>query len=375
MQGHIKMEVRNLSINWKIGVEVELLAPKGMSRYDLAEAIACEHKGTIRHFFYPQVEPSKVEGKPIFNNLTLAFEILDSSGKVIAQCVDDLTLQDDCDKSHPPKNGWYRIVSDEPRLLQLIMQQCNPAASVIDVLKPIARLFGTEIEHGQGGMIRVADRTGSAIAIAAPLPGERERPCELITPPIENDHLKRLEALLSIARSLGFTAPNEGATHIHFDAKLLESTSTLTNLVRLLWEFDVELGKLVKTNPNCRRLGKWSLEFYNWVQKPDFYNQPWLEAKRSLSKFEITKYCDFNLKNFIHPVSDKYTFEVRIFPVWLDGHSVIEVAGLFEGILYWAINSPVDSKMPASLSELLNELPISKNLYEIWQNRLMRDLN
>ncbi|BAZ12541.1 hypothetical protein NIES4071_43720 [Calothrix sp. NIES-4071] len=119
----------------------------------------------------------------VFENLTLGFEAIDKQGNWIARCVDDLTLQDDLDKTQSPKPGWYRIVSDDTRLLQLIACQADPTASMTTVLKPIAELFNTQIEAGLEGMLRVTDQTKNLIAIVAPLPGERERPCELITPP------------------------------------------------------------------------------------------------------------------------------------------------------------------------------------------------
>ncbi|MCK5871454.1 MAG: amidoligase family protein [Methylococcales bacterium] len=358
-----------MQLHWKIGVEIELLAPKGLSRRDLAIAIAQQQGGIVRPFFHPQIEPSKVSGQALFNNLTQAFEVLDNNGKMLAQCVDDLTLQADCDKSHPAQTGWYRIVSDEARLLQLILQQSNPADPISTVLTPIADLFGTKVQQGQGDMVRIIDQTGAAIALAAPLPGERERPCELITPPMNKDHLKQLESLLTVARTLGFTAPIEGATHIHFDAKPLQSTSTLANLMRLLWRFNTDLGALVETNPHCRRLGKWSQALYDWVQTPDFSDCSWEEGMHSLAKFELTKYCNFNFKNMIHLIADKQTFEVRILPVWLEGQRIIEAAGLFEGILNWAINTPRNAVLPLNMNALLNELPISRELGDIWQKR------
>lgn len=55
-------------------------------------------------------------------------------------------------------------------------------------------------------------------AIATPLPGERERPCEIITPPLQNNYRDYLETILNAARDLDFTIPQEGAIHIHFDA-------------------------------------------------------------------------------------------------------------------------------------------------------------
>lgn len=356
-------------LNWKIGVEIELLAPKGLSRRDLAQAIAKEQGGKIRPFFHPQIEPSKVLDHPLFNNLTQAFEVLDNNEQMIAQCVDDLTLQDDCNKSHRPQAGWYRIVSDEGRFLQLILQQCNPFDSISAVLIPIADLFGTEVQQGQGEMVRIIDQTGASIAMAVPLPGERERPCELITPPMDKNHLEQLESLLSIARTLNFTAPMEGAIHIHFDAMPLQSTSTLANLMRLLWAFDADLSRLVETNPHCRRLGQWSQALYDWVQTPTFSDYSWEEGIHSLAQFEVTKYCNFNFKNMIELNADKYTFEVRIFPVWLDGQRIVEAAGLFEGILYWSINSPKNAVLPLNMQALFNELPLATELCNSWQKR------
>lgn len=63
------------------------------------------------------------------------------------------------------------------------------------------------------------------------------------------------------------------------------------------------------------------------------------------------------------------TFEVRIFPVWLDGQRIVEAAGLFEGILYWAINSPKNAILPPNMQALLNELSLSTELRDNWQKR------
>ena len=362
-----------LEINWKIGIEVELVAPQGLTRRDLAVAIAQQHNGSIRTFFHPQSEPSKVPGKPLFENLTLGFAVFDSQGFMLAQCVDDLTLQDDFLKIHPPQPGWYRIVSDDSRLLRLVMQQADPIAPLTEVLTPIAELFGTKTKIGKEGMVRVADETGASIAIAAPLPGERERPCEIITPPLSNNHLEHLESLLAVARSQGFTIPREGATHIHFDAEPLRSVPVLLNLMRLLWNFGTNLRQLVKANHRCRRLGTWSPELYHFVQQPEFYNLTWKTARERLTQFELTKYCDFNLKNLIYPTPAKPTFEVRILPVWLHGLPIIEAAGLFEGILRWAMDfnpSTPQKKIPPDVKALLNELPLSQELRQIWQRRI-----
>ena len=130
-----------------LGVEIELLAPRGRSRKDLALAIARHEGGRVRRFFHPQGEPSKARNTPFFENLTLGFAVEDARGNLLAQCVDDLTLQDDLDRARAPLPGWYRIVSDDARLLRLVMQHADPAAPLRRVLLPIARLFGTKAER------------------------------------------------------------------------------------------------------------------------------------------------------------------------------------------------------------------------------------
>ncbi len=186
-------------------------------------------------------------------------------------------------------------------------------------------------------MCHVTDEIGSPIAIAAPLPGERERPCELITPPIETDHFNKLETLLKIARDLGFTISAEAATHFHFDATALCSTPVFSNLVNILWQEGDRLRAEVGTNPKCRRLGLWPDELIKLVNSPGFRELPWAEAKIHLKKLNLSKYCDFNLKNFIYEIPDKNTFEARIFPGWIEAEPIVNAAGLMEDILFQAI--------------------------------------
>lgn len=354
------------TLHWKIGVEIELLAPVGRSRYDLAVAIAEQSGGNVQRFFHPQSEPSQVEGAPVFENLTLGFEVINNNGELVAHCVDDLTLQKDLQRHCAPCEGWYRIVSDDSRLLRLIMRQANANNSCSQVLEPIAQLFGSTLAINPDGMTRLSDDRGFSIAIATPLPGERERPCELVTPPMTNTHLQRLTTLLSAAKDLDFYAPIEGATHIHFDGARLCSAPVLSNLVKLLWIQGAPLRKLVGANPNCTRTGNWPEALHELVQNPKFKTLPWEDAKACLSELELSKFCDFNLKNLIDDASDKHTFEVRIFPVWLDAKIIIKAAGLFEAILQWSIQTDPDEPLPTDLSALLTRLPLSPNLRNYW---------
>jgi hypothetical protein len=195
----------NTSIHWRVGFEIELLAPPGSSRQDLAEVIAVRAGGQVQRIFYPQSELSAVPGIPVFENLTLGFDALDADGALVARCTDDLTIIVDLDRKNKPKSGWYWIVSDDGRFLRLIMRQCNPNDIKVEVLQPLAELFGTELKPDgspDGGMVKLLDKMGSSIAVAANLPGERERPCELITPPLDDRQGEVLADLLKAAQDL-----------------------------------------------------------------------------------------------------------------------------------------------------------------------------
>ncbi len=365
-----------VQLSGKVGIEIELLAPRGASRETLAAAIAASYQGSVRRYFHPQSEPSKIPGTPILENLTLAFEVLDAQGQTVARCVDDLTLQVDCDRKAPPSPGWYRIVSDDLRLLKLVSRVANPEDSLLDVLNPVAELFGLAPQVSAGGMVKVAGDGESPIAIAAPLPGERDRPCELITPPWDSQNLYKLKDFLSIAQKLGFTAPAEGATHFHFDAGPLCDARVFKNLVNLLWTYGPHLRRLVGTNPRCRRLGSFPPALIDLVQQPEWETLSWPDAVEQLRPLKLTKYCDFNLKNIVYAPADKHTFEARIFPVWLTAEPFYQAIGLMDGILRRSHSSkavPFKAPQPWNAQEIkafLSELPLSDALLQHWQSRV-----
>lgn len=319
----------------KVGVEVELLAPVGSSRRDLAEHLARHLNGSVRAFFHLDSEPSKVAGKPIFYHLTQGFEILDAAGAPVAHCIDDITLQNDLDKTTPPKPGWYRIVSDEVRLLRLIARHSEADMPLADALIKTGELFGTEPIASQGGVYRLGDLSGASIALAAPLPGERERACELVTAPMEASDRDTLPMLLEHARELGFLLPQEGATHIHFDAEPFCSAPALQKLVQALHPLRERLRAHLHTNPHCRRLAPWDETLLATINAEDFTALEWPDAQAriaKLSKQELTKYCDFNIRNLIQNVPGKHTFEVRILPATLDATSIQSAIDLFQAL-------------------------------------------
>lgn len=343
-------------LGWRVGVELELMAPRGRSRRDLAERLAGAG-GQVQTFFHPQSEPSLVEGTPVFESLTLGFRAINAQGQPVADLVDDLTLRDRLDPKAPPVQGWYRIVSDQLRLLHLVRRLGSADGSMADAIGPTAAIFGTTPQPGPGGMLRVSDEIGTPICIAAPLPGERERPCEVVTPPITHALEERLEALLEPARSMGFYVPAEAATHIHLEAAPLESAHAVANLVELLHTWGDALKALVRTNPRCVRLGPLPLQLLQTVRATDFHGLAWPGARARLAALGLSKYVDFNLKNLAHPRPDKPTFEARIFPGSIQADPVVDQAALMVAIARRATGAPVGPRPPRDdLAALWREL-------------------
>ena len=355
-----------MTLPGKVGVEIELMAPRGASRQTLAEAIAQAHGGSVGRMFYPQSEPSSIPGTPVLENLTLGFEVRDAQQQVLAWCVDDLTLQADCDRAHPPQPGWYRIVGDDIRLMQIVSRLTDAQLPLAEVLQPVAETLGLALQRGAAGMVKLTDDLGPPIAIATGLPGERHRPCELITPPLTPAQLPELGGYLQTARQIGFYAPVEGATHLHFDAAPLCSAPVLRNLVNLFWAYGPTLKSLVGSNPHCQRLGLWPLELLDLVNEPDWVTLPWGQAVDQLKAMALTKYCDFNLKNIVYAPRHKHTFEVRILPTYLDLPPLMAAIELMAALVDRAIApDPVPPHDPwpvgqAGIEALRQDLPRSQ---------------
>ncbi|MEL6347061.1 MAG: amidoligase family protein [Myxococcota bacterium] len=352
---------------WKMGVEVELMAPRGLSRRHLAVRLAADTGGTVQTYFLHQEEPSKVPGMTLFDNLTQAFEVVRPDGRWAARLADDLTLQVDLDRRAPPKPGWFRIVSDDRRLLRLIARHGPADQDAFAALSPTADLFGTRPRRQEGAMVQIVDETGAPVAIGAPLPGERERPCEVISAPMIHNQLTCLESLLAPARELGFSIPIEAAVHLHFDATPLKNSRVFANLVRFFSSALPILKDLVMTNPRCRRLGPWPDALIEMVDEPGFRQLPWPAAQQRLQTLNLTKYCDLNLKNVVHEVNGKDTVEVRILPGMIHGQEVMHCAHLFAGLLRYAIATDViDDERGEGVERIISELEMPDQVKQGW---------
>ena len=334
----------------RVGIEFEWLAPKGLSRQTYAQYVATRVGGSVHHFWHPQVEPAKVPGTPLFHNLTQGFAVLDAYGTKMMHTVGDLTIQAQLDRTQPAKPGWNRIVSDDIRLLLLTARHTPAMGDLCTSLTHVAQLFGTKPQRHES-IVRVEDEYQSSVVLGAPMPGERERVCEVVSGIIENPQYQDLERLIEPAHKLGFTIPVESATHIHFCARPLQHPRTLRNLIFLLHTYRWVLRDILNTNDRCIRLGSWPKELFDTVGASDFASLSWEQAKARLIKLPLTKFCDFNIKNLIHEFASKNTFELRILPGLMDSKPIMNAIHLFSHIFTYVRHHDVSFQEPTPHTE------------------------
>jgi len=319
----------------RTGFEVELLAPAGSDRQVLAEEIAARVGGKVRRSFHADSEPSTVPGVGVFRHLSPAFDVVDGQGRPVARLVDDITIAADLAAEHaavpgrPGHRGWYRVLSDDARLLRLVERQADPGSPLASVLDPVAALFGVGVDVLPAAA-RVDDAAGATVAVVLPLPPGRERPCEIVTPPLVAGHRDALEQLLAPARELGFTVPREAAVHVHVDAGPFRSPHAFANLVRLFAGWRDVLWSALGTNPACVRLAPLPAALVDLVEQPWPEWAPLRDAARSTG---LTKYADVNVTQLVAARPWRDTVEVRILPGAVDGDAVVASAALVEALL------------------------------------------
>lgn len=262
-----------------------------------------------------------------FLHLTQGFEVVRDSGELLCALVDDVTIVADLNAAAAAPPGWHRLLTDDARLLELLARTSDPDGSLDTALDGVAALWGEPVER-IGNVWRL-DVAGATIALATPSGGERERPCEIVTPPLVADHAAALEELLGTARGLGFTVPHEAAVHLHLDGGRFREPHALANVVRLFGRWREPLRELLATNPRCRRLAALPAEL---VDAAD--GDPSLDDLRAAAKRGgLTKFFDVNLTQVLRDDPLRDTIEIRILPGAIAADEVIERAALVEKLL------------------------------------------
>jgi len=336
----------------RIGFELELLAPRGSSRRSLADALASRCGGQVRAVWHHDSQPAVVPrlgGR--FLHLTQGFEVVDALGNVLCSLVDDVTIVAELDSAAGAPPGWHRLLTDDARLLELLARFSDPAGPLETALDAVAALWGEPVEC-LGSVWRL-DAGGATVALATPSGGERERPCEIVTPPLVEDHAEALEELLDTARGLGFTVPQEAAVHLHFDGAPFRDPHTFANVVRLFAHWREPLRQLLATNNRCRRLAALPAEL---VAVADDAAPTWDELRQAASRGGLTKFFDVNLTQLLRDDPLRDTLEIRILPGALSADEVVERAVLVETLLDRCAEPSHFPAPPTSLEAATNEL-------------------
>ncbi|MEV6346292.1 amidoligase family protein [Actinoplanes sp. NPDC051851] len=309
----------------RTGFEIELMAPAGASRRTLAEDLAGRCGGSVRPVWHQDSEPSLVPGLGRFLHLTQGFEVRRTDGTPLCTLVDDITLTADLDRRASAPPGWFRVLTDDRRLLRLLARHCDPGAPIEDALTRAAALWGAGVQR-HGDVHRLDDESGVTIALAVPLAGERERPCEIVTPPLVKDHRDALEELLGPARALGFTVPTEAAVHLHLDGAPFREPHALANVVRLFAHWREPLRSLLGTNPACRRLAPLPEVLVRAAEEGT-------DLRAAATEGGLTKYFDVNLTQLLSETPIRDTVEIRILPGAIEAEPIVARAALVELLL------------------------------------------
>lgn len=310
----------------RTGFEVELLAPRGSSRLDLARDLARRCGGSVVPVWHRDSEPSLVEGLGRFLHLTQGFEVRRPDGSLLCTLVDDITIVEELDRGAPPPPGWHRVLTDDARLLELLARHCDPAAPFDEVLDEVADLWGVGV-NAFGTILQLNDDRGTTVALASLQGSERERPCEVVTPPLVGDHVSQLEELLAPARDLGFTVPVEAAVHLHLDGAPYHDPATLSALIRLFGEQREEIWERLGTNPRCRRLAPLPDDLVSAAGP----HATWDELAKAASG--LTKFHDVNLTQLFARAPLRDTVEIRVLPGSLTGEDICARAAIVGELL------------------------------------------
>jgi hypothetical protein len=322
----------------RTGFELELLAPVGRSRFDLAHALAERIEGRVRYGLKYISEGLYRPRTPICD-LTLSAVVEDSSGRALFTLVDDVTIKADLDPHAPTSDGLFRIVIDELRLALWLearapVEKPHPEA----LLDPLLTVFSGELQsQGEGHAKHPAHRPavdpwGNTLAVVALYPGQRERVCEVVTAPLFREEREETIALvLSTALELGFSIPHEAALHLHLDAAPWQDARRLRTLITEVTSLRKLLYRELAPNPNCTRLGAFSLELVRAAQS--HADDDFQALADRIEGTRPTKYCDVNILGVIRKKPRQPTLEVRCLPMGLSPKEIFHSVHTVEGLL------------------------------------------
>lgn len=291
-----------------VGLEIELLAPPGKTRNDLARALAKQAGGALRLAFKYHGQGDLPDGRPDCH-LTPAARVM-VRGKWFASVVDDPTIIEDLAQT----SELTRIArTDDVRLAAWIERTCSGSFA------PLVKTFAaTEEEDG------FVDPWGQPLVRWHHISAERSRVCEVVLRPLSNKELApTLKRVMKLAASLGFTVPVEAAVHAHFDAGPFRSTASLRALVLGWTKQRAAMLRKLEPNPRCRKLGPFPPDVVR-VAEAATDSLPFETLAAGLLLGGLHRAVDLNLLGLVERYPKQKTIEVRCLPGSLDAAATLE---------------------------------------------------
>ncbi|MBL9039447.1 MAG: amidoligase family protein [Archangium sp.] len=306
------------------GLEIELLAPVGGSRDDLAKAVATTFGGRLRFGWKYHGAGHLPDGRPDCQ-LSPATRV-EARGRWVASFVDDPTIVDDL----RPGAGALRMArTDDVRLAAWLERHGWSSRPALEArLRTTQRTFGGTFD--EDGLV---DPWGLPLVRWHRQSVERARVCEVVLRPLAPKEQRRVvTAVLSRAASLGFTVPAEAALHVHADAAPFRSTEALKHLV-LEWSRTRKawLARL-KPNPRCRKLGPYADDVVR-VAKEAAPSLPFETLAAAMVLAGLKREVDLNLLGLVDRFPKQPTVEVRCLPCSLDADATMARLELVESLL------------------------------------------
>lgn len=298
------------------GFELELLAPEGKTRFDLALAIADGDASRLRYGFkYYHLGDFDDRRRPLCR-LTPAYRVLDPDGATLLTVVDDPTIRAQLRPGLEPGPGTSAR-TDDIRLAKWIEARCwSTGEGLMARLQALAEVFDGRWTDGDPPAL--VDPYGYPLVRAAPEQVEALRVCEVVTRPLGRDERGPVvRTLLERARALGCIVPTEGAYHLHLDRAPWLSTGRLAALLLRAHEEVPRLKRELGTGRGPTRLGPFPPAALQ-VAREASTQVPFGVFAAALVLAGVDKYCDLNVLGAVEEFPVHPTIEVRFLPATLD---------------------------------------------------------
>lgn len=320
-----------------MGLELELLTPKGHSRVSFARALARRVKGRVEFGFKYFSEGTLPDGRPLCR-LSLATRVLDRNGQVLATLVDDNTIREGLAKK-PARRTLH--ATDDLRLA-LLVERLGWSDGENTRLDAVRDLFAGFERDGT-----LHDTFGHPLVVTMNEPASWHRVCEVVTRPLEKDRAQVVWLILQTAAELGCTLPSTAALHAHYDAEPWRDVSRLRRLIVDHAQHREHWWRTLEPNPKCLKLAPFPPNVLRVAQQPGRVAFPTFAAALKLAGAE--KACDLNLLGVIDPHPKQPTLEVRCLPMSLEPNHVLETLRAAERLLANALapNKPLLKRAPS----------------------------